>query len=198
MTSIKCAICKKEYPMRELKLDKSQNFLVCNGCYNKMQSSMKDGNKQSNQNSQKTAFNMNSAPKEQAKKINFSESNYGDNYNTKPKNGPGLFSKIKSFFSSSKNDDYYDLKEKSMKINDDIDAVKRKGPLIVKEEPIYKKNKTAVREDKVKYQCNKCRQKFKLKNNTRIKTCPLCGSKEIERYRELDADTLLSSISDRD
>lgn len=163
MTHVKCAKCKEELPMSELKLDKSGNFLVCSECYDAMQS-----------------------------QINSPRSEH--------KNSPGFFSRLGSLFAKKKerkyDDEILDLTKtnnKGIQVNEDITGQRK--IIIAKDEPLVKRNDKVKKEEKQRYICNKCNYKFKLSRDTRIKSCIYCGNRDISEYKELDADSILRSLS---
>lgn len=167
MTYVKCAICKKEKEMKDLKLDKSKNIMVCNDCYSSIQNQINTG--------------MN---KSQVFEDDFDDFSKSKNSNS------GFFSKIKSFFSSPKTKKK--INDNPITLGEDISA-KRTGPIFTKDEPVIKKPKVQKKE-KVKYLCNKCLYKFSLRQNTRIRLCPMCGSKEIEPILDMDANSILKDV----
>lgn len=169
MTYVKCGMCKKEYPMKDLKLDKSQNFMLCSNCYSSVQSKINEGMSKSKSYDDYDDFD---EPKEKKQSI---------------------FSKITGFFSGGKKKE--EPKNNPIKMGEDIN-VKRNGPIITKDEPMLKRAKSVPTEEKIKYLCNKCFYKFQLKQNTRIKLCPMCGSKEIEQIKDMDADSILRSVDE--
>ena len=47
------------------------------------------------------------------------------------------------------------------------------------------------------YICKACNYRFKRKEDAPNKTCPYCGSKNIEEYKPTLADDLLKSVEEK-
>jgi len=156
MTYVRCARCKKEMPMDDLRMDRSGNYLVCPECYAQMQSEINA-----------------EIPADIKKKTHKKD---------------GMFSKLFSFF-LKKNEKKPVFEIVSENPDDDSEETK---PIVVKDQPLPEKEKK--KPEKIKFICNRCKYKFKLKEDTRINHCLMCGSKDIEPYQELDANTILNSV----
>ena len=46
----------------------------------------------------------------------------------------------------------------------------------------------------VNYECEKCKYKFKRKEEAKAISCPYCGSKVIKEYKPTTANDLLNSV----
>jgi len=157
MTYVRCARCKKEMPMDDLRMDRSGNYLVCPDCYAQMQSEINA-----------------EIPKD---------------IKTTNKKKDSMFNRLFSFFKKNKEEKpVFEIVSE----NPEDDEETTTKPIVVKEQQLPKKEKK--REEKIKFICNRCKYKFKLKENTRINHCLMCGSKDIEPYQELDANTILNSV----